>query len=267
MYCKNFTYDGISLSSLGYTLCSFDNGGERANGSEITFSTTPVNKGAKHLLADYKYDKCLETTLYICKTPCTVEEQKNLIISPSEFSALSRWLNKKTFRPLVFDATNWTDITFEASFNVSAVLVGGDMYGLELTMMTNRPFAVGAEVTKTLSFALGELTKSFNDISDEIGYIYPSSVEVTCGSSGNFSMINAIENRTTIVNNCTSGEKITFAYPSITSSNNGHTTLLDDFNYIFPRVANSSSSRANAITVSMPCSVVIKYKPIIKIAI
>lgn len=266
MYVKDFTYDGTTLSTLGYTVCSFDNGGERATGSEISFSTVPVQKGAKQLLADYKYDKCLEATFYICKSPC-VSEQKDMIITPEQFSTLARWLNKKTFRPLVFDATGWTDITFEASFNVSAVLVGGDMYGIELSMKTNRPFAVKAEVTSTLTFTSDALTKTLNDTSDEIGYIYPSSVEVTCGASGNLSITNALENRITIVKNCSANEKITFTYPSIASSNSGHTTLLDDFNYIFPRVANSAVSRANAITVSMACTMVIKYRPIIKIVV
>ena len=267
MYCRDFTYDGTTLSSLGYTLCSFDNGGERATGSEITFSTTPINKGAKHLLANYKYDKCLETTLYICKNPCGVEAQNDLIISPSEFSTLSRWLNKKNFRPLVFNATGWTGITFEASFNVAAVLVGGDMYGLELTMMTNKPFAMLAEVTTNLTFTSDALTRTFNDTSDEIGFIYPTSMEVTCGASGNLSITNAIENRTTVVKNCAANEKITFAYPSISTSNSSHTTLLDDFNYVFPRVANSSASKVNSITASMACTMVIKYRPIIKIAV
>ena len=267
MYVKDFTYDGTTLSTLGYVVCSFDNGGERATGSEITFATAPINKGARHLLADYKYDKCLETTLYICKSPCNIDEQEDLSISPTEFSTLARWLNKKAFRPLVFDATDWTGITFEASFNVSAVLVGGEMYGLELAMKTNKPFAMLAEVTTTLTFTAGDLTKSFNDTSDEIGFIYPTSVEVTCAADGNLSLTNAIENRTTLVKNCVSGEKITFAYPSISTSRSGHTTLLDDFNYIFPRVANSAVSKANSITASMACTMVIKYRPIIKIVI
>ena len=266
MYVKDFTYDGVTLSSLGYTVCSFDNGGERATGSELTLNTVPIQKGAKYLLADYKYDKCLETTFHICKIPC-VSEQTDLIITPAEFSELSRWLNKKNFRPMIFNATGWTNITFEASFNVSAVLVGGDIYGLELVMRTNRPFAMKNEVTATLSFSSEELTQRITDTSDEIGYIYPSSIEVTCGASGDLVLTNAIENRVTRVKNCTSGEKITFVYPSITSSNNGHTTLLDDFNYIYPRIANSAESKVNAITASMPCTMVIKYRPIIKIAI
>lgn len=267
MYAKNFTYDGTTLSSLGYTLCSFDNGSDRATGSEITFSTVALNKGNKYLLADYKYDKCLETTLYICKNPCNHSAQSDLIITPAEFSTLSRWLNKKNYRPLIFDATGWTDIIFEASFNVAAVLVGGDIYGLELQMTTNRPFAIKSAVTKTLTFTAASQAQTFNDDSDEIGFIYPTSMEVTCGAAGTLTLTNAIENRTTTVENCAANEKITFAYPVISSSSSGHTTLLNDFNYIFPRVANTSSSKVNSITASMACTVVIIYNPIIKIAV
>lgn len=266
MYATNFTYDGTTLASLGCVLCQFDNGSERAVGSEITFDTVAVNKGNKYALADYKYENCLSTTLYICKNPCTHSEQDDLIISPSEMSTLSRWLNKKTFKPMIFDATDWTDIIFEASFNVSAVYVGADIYGLELSMKTNRPYAIKAEVTQTLSFTAGNLTKQFNDTSDEIGFIYPNSVEVTCGSAGNLSLTNAIENRTTTVKNCTANEKITFTYPSISSTVAAH-DLADDFNYIFLRVANTASSRVNAITASMPCTVVLKYNPVIKVGL
>lgn len=267
MYCKNFTYDGTTLSSLGYTLCSFDNGENRASGSEITFSTVAQNKGEKYLLADYKYDNCLSATLYICKNPCNVSAQTGLILTPSEISTLSRWLNKKEFRPLSFDATGWTNIILEASFNVSAVEVGGDVYGLELQMTTNKPFAMKSSVTKTLTFTAANQTQTFSDDSDEIGFIYPTSVQVTCGASGNLSLANALEGRTTVVNNCSSGEVITFTYPTLSSSASGHTALTDDFNYVFPRVANTSTSRANSVTASMACTVVITYNPIIKIVI
>ena len=92
-------------------------------------------------------------------------------------------------------------------------------------------------------------------------------MEVTCGAAGTLTLTNAIENRTTTVENCVANEKITFAYPVISSSSSGHTTLLNVFNYIFPRVANTSSSKVNSITASMVCTVVIIYNPIIKIAV
>lgn len=267
MYCKNFTYDGTALSSLGYVVCSFDNGGDRAVGSKISFSTVATNKGAKYLLADYKYDECLTTTLYICKNPCNVSSQSSLKLTPSDISSLSRWLNKKSFRPMIFDATNWTDIIFEASFNISAVEIGGDIYGLELEMVTNKPFAMKSAVTKTLSFTSANQTLTFTDDSDEIGFIYPTSCEVTCGASGTLTLTNTVENRATTVTNCSSGEKITFTYPTLSTNNASHTTLVENFNFIFPRVANTAASKTNSITASMACTVVIVYNPIVKIVL
>jgi len=267
MYAKDFTYDGTTLSSLGYTLCSFGDERDAAMGSKISFSTVAVNKGERYLLADYKYDECLTTTLQICKNPCNIGSQNNLKISPSEISTLSRWLNKKSFRQMKFDATGWTDVIFEASFNISAIEVGGDIYGLELEMVTNRPFAVKSPVAKVMVFTEANQTQSFTDDSDEIGYIYPASVSVTCGLSGTLTLVWNMENRTTAVGNCTTNEVITFTYPTLASSNSSHTTLVDDFNFVFPRVANTAASRTNYVTASMPCTVVITYSPIVKVAL
>lgn len=266
MYATNFTYDGVTLASKGYILCEFSSGDNTRSGSKISFQTVPVNKGQKVLMADARYDECLTTTLHICKNMCNISNQENLKLTPAEVSDLSRWLNKKAFKSMIFDATGWSDIIFEASFNISTVEIGGEIYGLELEMITNRPFAVKTERTVTLTFTAGAQTQTFEDTSDEIGYIYPNSLEVTCGANGNLNF-NLEADRRTIVNNCTSGEKITFTYPTISSSNDEHTTLFDDFNYVFPRISNTAEERTVEVITSMACTMVIKYNPIIKVTL
>ena len=266
MYAKDFTYDGATLSSKGYILCEFGNGDNTRPGSKITFTTVPVDKGQKFLMADAKYDECLTTTLYICKDMCTVSNQDNLKLTPTEVSSLSRWLNKKAYKPMIFDATGWTDIIFEASFNVSAMEIGGEIYGLELEMVTNRPFATKALTTKTLTFAAGSLSQSLLDDSDEIGYIYPDSYKITMGATGNLTIATAIEGRETKIANCTNGEVITITYPTISTSVNAH-DIQNDFNYVFPRVANSATARTDTVTVNQPCTIEIKYKPIMKVTL
>lgn len=266
MYAKNFTYDGETLSSKGYVLCDFGTGDNTRPGSNISFSTVPVDKGQKFLAADAKYENCLTTTLQICKNICNISNQDNLKLTPTEVSALSRWLNKKAFRPMVFDATGWTDIIFEASFNISAIEIGGEIYGLELEMITNRPFATKAQVTKTLTFASASATQTLEDTSDEIGYIYPDEVKITLASAGNLSIATAIEGRTSLFNNCSNGEIITITHPTITTNVSQH-AIQNDFNYVFPRVANSSAQRTDTWTASLPCTVEVKYKPIMKVTL
>ena len=266
MYATNFTYDGVTLASKGYILCDFGSGDNTRPGSNISFSTVPTDKGQKFLLADAKYENCLTTTLYICKDMCNVSNQDNLKLTPADVSALSRWLNKKSFRPMIFDATGWSDIIFEASFNISAMEIGGDIYGLELEMVTNRPFATKALTTKTLTFATASATQTLEDTSDEIGYIYPDQVKITLGSAGNLTLSESIEGRSSVFNNCANSEVITINYPTITTSATGH-AIQNDFNYVFPRVANSASVRTDTWTASLPCTVEIKYKPIMKITL
>lgn len=268
MFITNFTYDGATLTSKGYMVCDFGSGDNNGMGSELTFTTVPINKGVKFLMADAKYDQYLTTTIQICKSPCNHDKQEDLIITPSEISTLSRWLNKKSFRPLTFDSTDWSGIRFEATFNIKTINIGGDCYGLELEMITNRPFAVKTAVTQTMAFVDGALTQSFNDTSDEIGYIYPTTMTITMGATaGNLSISNSQEsNRSTVIKNCQAGEVITIAYPTISTNSNSH-AIVDDFNYVFPRVANSSSIVANVFTVNLPCTIVLTYDPIVKIAL
>lgn len=271
MYAKNFTYDNVTLSSLGYVLCDFENGSDRGTGSEITFTTIPTDKGHKHLMVDYKYDNCLTTTLFICKNPCNVGDQANLVLSPTDVSSLMRWLNKKEFRPLYFDATNYTDILFNATFNVSAVYIGGEIYGLELEMITDMPFAQLAIVSTTLEFSYANQSLQLKDTSDEIGYIYPS-VIVTCGASGELKLTNYLENRVTKITGCSQGEIIAMDYPTVTQltvppAEPFNHDLADCFNYVYFRIANTNATRFNVISCSMPARVQIIYRPIIKIVL
>ena len=266
MYALDFSYDGITLSSMGYILCDFGSGDQTRPGSRISFSTVPINKGQKFLMADAKYEECLTTTLQICKNMCNISDQDDLILSPTDISALSRWLNKKQFKPMIFDADGWEDIIFEASFNVSTIEMGGNVYGIELEMVTNRPFATKGQITSTLTFTTENLEQELEDISDEIGYIYPDSYKITMGATGNLTIATAIEERETKISNCTNGEVITIAYPVVSTNNSSH-DIQNDFNYVFPRVANSATERTDTITVNQPCTIEIKYKPIIKVTL
>lgn len=114
--------------------------------------------------------------------------------------------------------------------------------------------------------SIGKVYKaSINDTSYEEGYIYPQ-MEITVKANGNLTIHNSIENRETYIGNCKSGEVITMDYPVIKSSDSSH-NIQNDFNWNFFRVANTYENSRNDLTISLPCSIKIKYSPIVKVGL
>ena len=88
----------------------------------------------------------------------------------------------------------------------------------------------------------------------------------TITESGNLKIHNAMENRDTCINNSVAGEVITMDYPVITSSLPSH-NIQNDFNWNFFRVANTYENSRNNLTISIPCTMKIKYSPIVKVGL
>ena len=270
MLSTDFYYDGISLSSFGCIICDFDSSSGTntvSAGSEITFNTVATHTGKRHNLTSTQYDSCIQTQLDICKDPCTAND--NMAFSPSEVRALMRWLNRKEFLQLRFvDSEDNTHIVYyDESFNIEKIEIASVVYGLRLSMVTDKPFGYGAltGVSNETVAANGSVT--INDQSDEIGYLYPD-VTIQCTSDGDYQMTCVCngESQITQIKNCTSGEIINLFGESkiIMTSNSSHTTLASDFNYVFPRIGNTYASRTNTITVNKGCVLSVEYRPIIK---
>ena len=269
MLTTDFEYDGLSLSSFGFVLCNFDSDSMEtvSNGSVINFNTTPISNGSKHLLTHSNYDECITSTFTICKDPCNNNYRLEQIeyITPDEISKIMRWLNRKTFKKFKLKKTGYENIYFESSFNVSKIVFNDNVIGFELEMITNRPFALNEPITYNFSTTTSNQKITIDDTSDEIGFSYVEAV-ITCKQSGDLTIHNSIENRTTIVKNCIQGEKITFKHPIITSSIGTH-KIQNDFNFMFPRLANTYSNTKNVLTFSIPCDIKIIYTPIRKVGI
>lgn len=113
---------------------------------------------------------------------------------------------------------------------------------------------------------VGQVYKaSLNDTSYEEGYIYPQ-MEITVKKAGNLTIHNSIENRETYIANCQVNEVITLDYPVIQSSISSR-NIQNDFNWTFFRVANTYDNSRNDLVVSLPCSIKIKYSPIVKVGL
>lgn len=269
MYAIDFEYDGKYLSDYGFIICNFNSasGADVADaGSKITFNKVSCNRGKQYSLASAQYDECIQVTFDICKNP-DVYNYKDMVISNDEYRKIMRWLNRREF--LKFQVLNRDDTAidacyYDASFNIDKIKIGEILYGLRLTMETNRPFGYGKE--RIAYFNFDDITKSYTlcDMSDEIGYIYPH-ITLTCYEDGDIQLYNTLEDCTTIIKKCKAGEIITLDGDTqiITSSYRG-LEICDNFNYEFFRIGNKTNDRNNRITVTKPCSIIIKYSPIIK---
>lgn len=305
MKATDFEYDNRKLSSFGMILCSFDDKGLNtiSNGSEITFNTISTLNGNLHRLTSSSYEDCLTATFQICKNLCgggTME------IDSITFRELTRWLNRKKFLKLKILDEDYVDIYYEASFNISRIEIDGKLVGLELEVITNRPFAlkepkiINVKLDKVYGWeeykdavwqgyvtSTNENAYSHNGIPTEDGYqriylgeVYKGSInddsyeegyiyphtEVTINQNGNLKIYNAIEDRDTYIANCVTGEVITLDYPIIQSSISSH-KIENDFNWQFFRVANTFENSRNDLIVTLPCSIKIEYSPIVKVGL
>lgn len=263
----DFEYDGLNLSDFGYMICQFGSNGVEtvSNGSQITFNTVSAYRGSKWELISTEYGECIEATFQICKNPCMSPNQ-NMEISVNELIDLTGWLSRKEFHKFKLIHDDYLDIYFEASFNINRIEIGGHIYGLELTMKTNRPFGLREPVLITLTNENANGEKFFYDISNEEGYIYPH-MEILMTSPGTLTIANSLESdRVMTIKNCVAGEKITLDYPKIQSTVSSH-KIYDDFNWTFFRVASTFTNKKNVMTISLPCIISLKYSPVVRIGL
>lgn len=270
MNAVDFLYDGIYLSDFGYIICSFDSSNSPETismGSEITFTQTPVSNGKYYMTTSARYENCIETEFCICKDPDKAVVYDDYFITDDEQNYLMRWLNRRNMCNFSLVENGKIDIVYEGSFNLSKVELNGKVIGMSLHFLSNRPFGIAGEITHEFTIDSNNSSYQIKDTSDEIGYGYPKLV-ITLAESGDLTITNSFDNRTTTINNCVSGEIITIENMIISSSNSSHqTTIMDDFNFVFPKLWNSFTNRVNTYTFNLACQVELSYKPIRKVGL
>ena len=264
MRAKDFEFDGRSLSSFGLVIANFgEKGLETIDGTEITFNTVSSLGGSKHHLVSTTYEDCLSVTIQIVKYSCHTDIQE---ITSVEHREISRWLNRKGFYKLKFFDESYIDLYYMASVkSINRIELDGRLMGLELNIITNSPHALKEPKTVIIKNLANDGKYSINDTSYEEGYIYPY-VEIIVNESGDLNIYNALEDRNTYIANCVYGEVITMDYPIIQSSVSSH-DIQNDFNWNFFRVANTFDNSRNDLTISIPCTMKIKYSPIVKVGL
>lgn len=265
MKAFDFEFDGRNLSSYGFIICNFGSKGLETvtNGATITFNTVSSQNGVKHRLMSAVYEDTLECNpIQICKNSCSGDVME---ISSIEVRELTKWLCRKKFLKFKILDEDHIDLFYMASFNISKIEIDGRVFGLELELKTNSPFAFKESRIINIKNLVQNGKYSLNDISYEEGYIYPKT-EITINENGNLKIHNAIEDRDTYIANCVAGEVITMNYPIIESSISSH-NIQNDFNWNFFRVANTFENSRNDLTISIPCTIKVEYSPIVKVGL
>lgn len=270
MYILDFEYDGERLSDFGFIVCKFDESGgvgRLSGGSKITFNRVSRNRGRKQTLLSTQFDETISTTISICKNP-DIFEQPEMELTTYEIRDIMRWLNRHEFlcfRPIYSEDWCGTNFTLNASFNVEKITVAEKVYGLELTMFTDSPYAYGDE--EKMCFDISPSSPySIKDKNDEVGISYPK-LKIICGESGKLKLCNELTGCICTIDNCVNNEVITIDNENkIISSSVSEHDIYNDFNYDFFSIGNSYKSRQNKITSTLPCSVEMSYKPIVKLS-
>ena len=270
MYAYDFEYDGKLLSDFGFIVCSFgDSGGVEATekGSEVEFTLAPVHAGRRQISVGAQYENCLSTKFQVCKNPERYRDDQ-MEITPEEFRAMSRWLNRREF--LWFRNFDWCEPEkvypwFRASFQLTKIEIDNATYGIELDMETDSPFGFGNEEVISLDLSTANSSVRFADQNDEIGETYPE-VTITCRGAGTLTLSCDITGCECEIKNCSNGEIIHMSGETmiIESSVAAH-DIANDFNYDFFHFGNTYAERENIISVgSVPCTVELRYRPTMK---
>lgn len=264
MKAYDFEYDGLNLSDKGFMLCSFDKSkiDTVENGVEINMETSPFYNGDVNYILTANYESTLTATFQICKNPCIGED---LNITVDEVRDMASWLCRKGFHKFKIFDDDYLNVYYEATFNMSRIIRNGNVIGLELEMITNRPFGVMEDTVINIKNEVENGVENFYSISDDEGFIYPK-VKITIKQDGDLKISSIFVQRDTIIKNCKAGEVIEMDYPVIKSSLESH-KIQNDFNWNFFRIENKFKDKRNLIQISIPCEIEMIYSPIAKIGI
>lgn len=256
----DFIFDGEKLSEYGYMMCSFDS----ETIETIPISTSSFNE-IKSPLSDtshktsVSYSENLSKKIQIMKMNCN---DNNYEITDEEISSMTKWLCRKEYKWFQWIKNGITcQIYYEVYFRVSKIEIAEVCVGLELSIISNRPYALSPiiELNKTITSTDNLLTINLDN--DDEGYIYPD-VEITINQDGNVVITNQFENRRTVINNCVTGEIINIIGDDtlqITSSIEGH-DLSNDFNYNFLCLCNKYNENENILKIDLDCDIRVSYR-------
>lgn len=262
------------LSDYGMMVCSFNGSGgieTVSSGSDITFNQVKVFGSNYFNLCSSAYEAPLSATFQICKNPQTVKNNDEMTLSVELISALQRWLcRKSSYNRFKIAKHGYKHIYWNGTFTCRQISLNGCIIGLELTLLTDSPYAYMDEVSIEYD-CLADTSFDVFDSSDELTDINVQNrpnMEITLLSDGDFMLENSLDNKITRIKNCVANEIITIQgkYQIIQSSLSSH-DVANDFNYYFPRLISTYSNSRNTFTPSLDCKIKLTYSPTRKVGI
>ena len=248
----DFSFDGTTLSEMGYMLCDFSgNTEETLEVSVMDYTDIKAPLSDKSHKVATSYPNNYSRTLQVCKMDCN-NPDTDLILTDEDISAMARWLCKKEYKWFNWDKEEYYTtiqgekvldtnkvVYYKAHCKMSKIVFGGECHGLEITIETNAPYGFTKQYSVTNTGS--SLTIDLRNICDEVGYIYPIQVSMySQNSSGTYGLRNTSDNnRMTSITNCTAGDNIYILcddVQQIYTDSLAHYNFYRDFNYIFPRL-------------------------------
>lgn len=278
MIATEFEFDGISSSTYGLYICSFDGvkNGTGTLGNEITYNTAKSPKNNRWIYTDSVYENPLTFTFQCLKFDCNTGSKP---IEARELARIMRWLLRNDgYHYLRFKHNEWDNVFYNAQLKLQKHEIAGQIYGFEIEVICDAPW--GYSEMKEFSFYYNDVNKrktfTLYNYSDEDGSLLPELIKIevleNCDLiiSNTFNINgderNQLINHTTI-NNCKSGEILYMdKNMNIICDGDGysHPTLSDDFNYCFFKLYSDYKNAKNTITVSHACNITINWREIRK---
>lgn len=269
MYVDDFEFDGKLLSSFGFS-CMTWNGDPNAssNVSHIEFTTIRPIHRSKWMHYGAQFSEPLSTTIEIGKYNCDTGTFDEL--TPNQQSPIMRWLNRrdgyKEFR--LPDQTGYNNLYFYVQINATPLMFRGRVYGFELAVTADRPFAIQkCSDSFTISEVNGQHT--ILDISDDIGNT-PVFMTVTTAGAGTLTIKNSRldDNDAIIIENVVADEEFILDGIHLIAADTADRSdinMADRFNFKFPALVNTYSNIANVFTFSVPCTVEVRWDSPVKV--
>lgn len=268
MYATDFVFDGVNLSDYGLVICQFEGASslsEVSIGSPLNFKTVSLRKGNRFALADTSYDSAIEISFDICKDDCLFDSSDDMIIDDDLFLSLTRWMLRDSFYRIRFsDDREIAPRYYRGCFtSISRLTLDSYTYGLRVTFLTDRPYALSEKITVSHQFEHNS-TWDYLDSSYLTGTLFPD-VDITLLESGDLTITNSLTGCQMEIKNCSEGETISIRGGQliIFSSLTTH-KIQQDFNFDFFTIGNSYRDTRNRIMSTLACEMTISYEPKIK---
>lgn len=275
MVMIDFEYNGELLSEHGCVCGSVTSSTEenQSLGSKLLLNTIQIRD--RNLITSTKYEEVLTKTFDIIKNPCNNND--DMYFSETDIASIMIWLNRKgyyKFQPM-YDDGNYADLCFYGTFtDIQAIYIGGNVAGFSLTFEANAPYGYVDYAPESFTVDSTDTSFSIYNNSQELGYLYPDYVTIKCLGDGDIYLWNNQEDNTryTIIKNCVQNEIITLdCQHEIITSSIEHSTLMNDFNYNFPRLIRNYAETYNTFTFDPQnisgLNVTFKYKTIRKVGV